>query len=419
MPITRRKAGSLPHPALPAGKDTISEIDNVVILMLENRSFDHLLGAMGRGDGLTMQGKTLELAENSNPDGKGHRIKAFHLPTDCRLEAVPSQSWNQTHHAYDSGKMDGFITNGSGPSAMGFYTSENVPFLWSLASTFPINDRFFASVMGPTFPNRRYLIAGTSNGLITDSLTGMIPPNGTIFDTLDKYSISWKNYYTDFSTLMLYSTPATKSASARFHINQFYADAARGTLPAVSLVNPQFGLFGAAGDTSEGEGQDIQYGDDFLGRVVNALMDGPKWAKTIFLLTYDEPGGYYDHVPPPAAVPPDSVAPQLAPGDVRDGFDRFGLRVPMVLASPYAKSGYVSHAVADFTSFLAFIEAKWNLPALTDRDANAHNLLDMLNFANPAFATPPALAKPPPVPANHCATNSEGSLPPPDAVVAA
>ena len=169
-------------------------------------------------------------------------------------------------------------------------------------------------------------------------------------------------------------------------IDQFFEDAAAGDLPSFSLVEPNYD------EQSEENPQDIQYGDQFVGKVVNAVMSSPNWPKTMLIWTYDEHGGYYDHVPPPAAIPPDDVAPALEPGDPPGGFDRYGFRVPCAVVSPYAKKDYVSHEVYDHTSILKTVEEKWNLPALTRRDANANSLFDMLDLhGKPAFLKPPKL----------------------------
>ena len=129
--------------------------------------------------------------------------------------------------------------------------------------------------------------------------------------------------------------------------------------------------------------------------VIDAVMHSPNWAKTVLLWCYDEHGGYYDHVPPPAAPAPDDVPPKLKPGDVKDGYTRLGFRVPAAIVSPYSKRNYVSHVVHDHTSVLGLVEHKFNLPALTHRDGWADDLTDSLDFDNPpAFLTPPKLAEP-------------------------
>jgi phospholipase C len=151
------------------------------------------------------------------------------------------------------------------------------------------------------------------------------------------------------------------------------------------------------------------------------VMSSPNWPKTMLIWTYDEHGGYYDHVPPPAAVPPDDVLPVLKAGDPPGGFDRYGFRVPCAVVSPYAKRDFVSHTIYDHTSILRTVEKKWNLPALTRRDANANTLFDMLDLdAKPAFLKPPRLpaAADPTVKAG-CLSSGAGTIPPPSAMTKA
>jgi phospholipase C len=247
--------------------------------------------------------------------------------------------------------------------------------------------------MAQTYPNRRFLMAGTARGNITtsvDTLSDPLPPNGTVFSSLDKHSIPWINYYTDVPSVGLFLSYASKHGDRlRTAEQHFYGDAAAGKLPAFCMVEPNFGL------QSEENPQDISVGEAFVGRVVDAVMQSPNWAKTVLIWCYDEHGGYYDHVPPPPAPAPDGVGPRLKPGDVHDGYTRLGFRVPAAIVSPYSKKNYVSHVVHDHTSVLALVEHKFNLPALTHRDGWADDLTDSLDFDNsPAFLTPPKLAAP-------------------------
>jgi len=303
---------------------------------------------------------------------------------------------------------------GSSPEAMGYFTKSDLPFSCGLASVFPIADRYFSSVMGQTNPNRRYLFAGTSIGLVSDALPLVLPPNGTIFDQFNAHSIRWKEYYSDVPTigvfLPLLGKPAYTSHLA--HVDQFFVDAAAGALPAFSLVEPDYR------HQSEENPQDIQFGDQFVGKVVNAVMASPNWHKTMLIWTYDEHGGYYDHVAPPAAIPPDDIAPVLSASDPPGAFDRYGFRVPCAVVSPYAKAHHVSHTVYDHTSILKTVEVKWNLPALTRRDANANSLWDMVDLhAKPAFLKPPKLPAPTdPSAKSGCLTTGPGVIPPPSAV---
>jgi phospholipase C len=170
---------------------------------------------------------------------------------------------------------------------------------------------------------------------------------------------------------------------------RFLSDAAAGRLPQFTFLDPNYNT------TSQENPQDIQLGERYIAQVVQVLMHAKTWKHTALFLTYDEHGGYYDHVPPPPAIVPDSIPPDLAPGETPGAFDRYGFRVPTIVISPWAKPHYVSRVVHDHTSITAFIERKWNLPAMTFRDANAHPMTNYFNFRKPHFLEPPKLAKAP------------------------
>ncbi len=406
-----KEAGSLPRPNLAAGTDQVPQIEHIVVVMMENHSFDNILGVLGRGDGFTIGSNGQPTAKN--PDGHGNEVHAFHMPTECQTKGV-SNAWTAAHEAYDGGTCQGFVTS-STPEAMGYFTKEDLPFTCGMADTFPIADRYFCSVMAQTYPNRRYLISGTSLGLINDSFPTALPPNGVIYEQFDKYGISWKDYYSDEATLGVYieyleeTNPLSKGVA---EIAEFYDAAAAGDLPSYCLVEPNYDM------SSEEDPQDVQFGDQFMGKVVDAVMSSPNWPTTMLIWTYDEHGGYYDHVPPPPAVPPDDIPPNLAPGDPPGGFNQYGFRVPSGVVSPYAKEDFVSHTVYDHTSILKTVEEKWNLPALTRRDANANSLFDMLDLqAKPHFLKPPVLpAAADPAAKQGCLTTGPGTIPPPSAV---
>jgi phospholipase C len=383
-----RRPGSLPDPSLPEGTDTLPEIDHIVVVMQENHSFDNYLGMLGRGDGFTLDPRGRPV--NTNPDPAGGYVRAFH-ETDTSQAGHVTQSWDASHLQYANGKNDGFIGPGSSSEwSMAYYTGEEIPFYYSLARTFPLCDRYFCSVLAQTYPNRRFLMAGTAFGLIatdTSSITG-IPPNGTIFDRLDAHEISWASYATNVSTLFVIEDVVQKNPTRIKTIDQFHADAKAGSLPAVSYVDPNILT------ATEENPQDLALGEYFVSTVVGSLLNSPAWHRTLLVWTYDEHGGYYDHVPPPPAIPPDDIPPNISATDQPGGYDRYGFRVPTVVVSPYGKPDFVSHTVYDHTSVLKTIERKWNLPAMTYRDANANDLLDCLDLRKRAFADPPTLAAP-------------------------
>ena len=425
-----RQPGSLPNPHLPEGFDTLPGIEHIVLLMMENHSFDNMFGMLGRGDGFTLDREGNPTNTNSYPNGSVQH--AFRMPNTCQLPSQPSQEWSAGHNAFDNGTNTGFvstpISQGNsllvGGVAMGYFTAEHLPFTYDLASKFPIGDRWFSSVMGQTFPNRMYLMAGTSEGL-TDNSVGFTtvpqPPDGTIFNLLDKHSIPWRNYVSVFPAgaspeLFTGADNLTEAVNVR-SIDQFLSDAASGSLPSFSFVEPNYS------NTSQENPQNVADGEGFMAEIINGVGNSPSWSKTLFILTYDEWGGYYDHVIPPPALRPDDVLPILAPDELMyEGFQRYGFRVPSVVLSPYAKQNYVSHELHDHTSVLALLELKFNLPALTFRDANANDLTDFLDLEalerqRPTFPTFPKLAQPGNTPAAlGCSISGPGTIPPPGSV---
>ncbi|HWE54184.1 MAG TPA: alkaline phosphatase family protein [Acidimicrobiales bacterium] len=450
----RAQPGDRPDSAQPPGTDRVPAISHVVILMMENHSFDNYLGTLGRGDGLADSAP-------SNLTSTGQKVTPFRLSTTEQPKGVPSQSWQAAHIQYGDGTNDGFVhaveqlTPEADPAlAMGHWTEEDLPFYAGLGRTFPLADRWFSSCLGPTFPNRRFLMAGTANGLMDDEIAGVIdyPPNGTVFDLLNRHGIMWANYHhvphrrlygrriggmgamhvgrrgrlltrhllpgaarqirgEVQCTANLYALGLFRTLRHLRSIDRFFDDAAAGTLPPVSIVDPDFQ------SCSEENPQDIQMGEGFAAAVINAVMHGPGWPGTLLIWLYDEHGGYYDHVPPPPAVEPDDVLPHglgeragvlgwllrhSVPGhrpsraDAPHGrYDRYGFRVPAVIISPYAKPDFVSSTVYDHTSVLKLIEEKWNLPFLTCRDAEATAPWEMLDLNGPpAFLRPPDLPSP-------------------------
>jgi phospholipase C len=386
------------------------EIEHIVVLMMENHSFDNVLGMVphqvrGRRsvDGLRVVDGT---PTDSNPDASGARVVAQHAASPCQLSDAPSQSWNASHESFDNGLNDGFV-KASGPVAMRFWDKRDLPFTYSLVEHFPIGERHFASVLGQTIPNRAYLYACTSSGTINDTIAPAPPANGTIFDRLDAHHIDWAVYYQYYPSIVLVPGIDTAARSGRVRrFDRFAADVAAGRLPRFTVIDPNYVT------TSEESPQDIQVGERFIAQVVHALMSARTWKHTVLFLTYDEHGGYYDHVPPPAAIVPDSIAPMLEPGDVPAAFDRYGFRVPLIVISPWAKRRYVSRVVHDHTSISAFVERKWNLPAMTFRDANAHPMTDYFDFRRPAALEPPKLAKAPRLGPGLVACHAAGLNPP-------
>jgi phospholipase C len=419
VPKILRKPGSRPNPTLPEGTDMLPKIEHIIIVMMENQSFDNHLGTLGRADGFKLDpsGRPID----ANPMKDGQLLRAFRMPSTCQLNGAPGQNWIASHTSFDNGRNDGFV-KASGPVAMGYWTGDDIPFYHGLANTFPVCDRYFCSTLAQTYPNRRFLIAGTASGVVTtntDNLNKFPPANGTILDRLSTHGISWHDYATDLPGVDVILGNAAKFPKNITTIDKFYKDAASGSLPSVSFVDPRFGGNAANPDESEEDPDDVAYGENFVSRVVNAAMHGPNWKSTVLIWTYDEHGGYYDHVPPPAAVKPDNIPPGADKPGITGAYDRYGFRVPTVVVSPFARPNYVSHQVHDHTSILKLIETKWNLGALTYRDANADDMLDSLDLVGP-----PAYIEPPTLPASGklatCQPGSPGgAIPPSDAIVPA
>jgi phospholipase C len=388
-------AGALPSETLPAGSphgDAIP-IDHIVVLMQENRSFDHYFGKLRPRGERAAEGPP-EDASNPDPTG-GAPIAPFHKKATCDVADV-SHSWNASHAQYDGGAMDGFTSTNavdadpSGSRAMGYYTARELPFYFDLYRTFAIGDRYFASLLGPTYPNRQYLLAATSFGHIRNDFDFSGAPK-TIFEALDEAGVSWRIYY-EFVSFAGFFKYVRSHPENLVPASQFAADAAGGTLPSVAFVDPQF-FGGPNEENDEHPPANVQVGQAWVADKVRALMKSPLWPRSALFLTYDEHGGYYDHVPPPPACIPDDVPPMLEKGDADAQFDRYGFRVPIVVVSPWARKRFVSHVVHDHTSILRFIETRFDMPALTRRDANADPMLEFFDFASPPFPKPPALRK--------------------------
>jgi len=417
-------AAPAPHPNHKVGKPVpaYDQIEHIIIVMMENHSFDNILGSCGRGSGLTFAGgDTTTRALDTNPNrpddlhyATNPEIRAFVLPTPAQMVDKPSQAWGASWTQFygtasptdgflsDASpplpRNSGFVLSDSGQIAMGYYTEEHIPFIRSMAATFPIADHWFGSCMAQTYPNRRFMMAGTSLGQTWNDLTMTdLPANGTILQALSEHGISWKNYYGSLPSTLIWPGQV-KDPTFLSHltgISQYFDDAKHGTLPSVSIVDPNFDL--ASGENA----QDVQHHDAFLQKVVSAAVHGKRWDRTLLLVTYDEHGGYYDHVPPPVAPVPDASKPQVVvkPGDVWAGkskyvgFGRLGFRVPTIVVSPYAKADFVSSTVFDHTAVMKLIEKKWNLPSFTPRDAASNDPWEMVDLTSaPAFLDPTSFA---------------------------
>jgi phospholipase C len=386
-----REPGSRPFPDRPAGTDCLPGIDHIVVLMKENHSYDNYFGMLGRGDGFTLGPDGSPV--NSNPDRQGQPVRVHHLSLPFNPSFHVDQTWNDSHLQWNGGAMDGFVTTTNSSEPMGYLDGTDLPWYYGFAEAYGIGDRYFCSCLAQTFPNRRFLQAATAAGLVSTTIPNPFtrpPATGLIWDRLDAHNIGWANYFAEIPELGLWPRNMLRWHDNLHDLDRFHDDCRNGTLPPVSLITPEILV------STEGEYQDDQIGEAFTASIFEAAASGPQWARMLFIIVWDEGGGFYDHVPPPAAVAPDDIPPDIhVPPDQPGGYDRYGFRVPCLVASPFAKPGHVSSVVYDHTSILATIELKWNLPALTRRDVAASPLTDFIDLSKPPyFATPAPLPRP-------------------------
>jgi phospholipase C len=404
------------------GATDIRAINHVVIMLQENRSFDHYFGGLNDyrvANGLPPN-VDIATTANFNPGYNGAPpVHFYKLNTVCT--EAPSPSWNEAHVDYNRndpahgpGLNDGFVQTAAGDArddnkagvkpqfhdidgvrVMGHYTEKELPYYYFMATMFAISDRFFSPIESRTLPNRLYLFAATSAGHAYQPKDTL--KSKTIFQELDDAGISWKIYTVEKNgTYFNNFTYAFSRQANVVSINQYFTDLNNNTLPAVSLIEG-----GYESGLDEHPASNIQPGAKLAASFIDAFMRSQAWQDGVFLFSYDEDGGYYDHVPSPPAAQPDGIAPvDLLPGDIPGNFDRYGYRLPMIVISPFAKRGYVSHTIADYTAFLKFIETRWNLPALTKRDASQGDMTEFFDFANPPWMTPPDKDKVPVQPTN-------------------
>jgi phospholipase C len=389
--------------SVPMGKDI--PIDTIVVMMMENRSFDHYFQGAAKA-GL----KDIEVAPDTfaNLDPDGMSVPIFRDSTYCFVDTA--HGWPAVHQQINGGLMDGFVTSNDathetpipgvplemmrGNRAMGHYEEEDIPFMYWAARNFAIGDHYHASVPGPTWPNRMYLYAASSFGRTHNSFPENV--EATLFDRLDVRGIPWRIYRSETPCYAIFPDRIAKVLGTEkiASLDQFYTDAAAGTLPPVVFIDAGFSLDDKESYKQEDEHPPavMEFGQHVMATVADALTKSPQWKRSAMFINYDEHGGLYDHVPPPKACPPDDRAPDIAePGE---GFDMLGVRVPLVVISPYAKKGFVGHHVYDHTSVTRFIEARFTLPALSARDANAEAPWEMFDFAGAPNATPPAVVIP-------------------------
>lgn len=374
-----------PRKSLPEPDE--SGIEHIVLVMMENRSFDHFLGwlpgANGHQAGLTYL------------DSNGEAHPTDHLTTFVGCSHPdPDHSYSGGRSEYDDGKMDGWLRTTTNDSfSIGYYVEDDLPFFGALARNFTTLDNYFASIMAPTFPNRIFQHAAqtdrTSNTLDISTLP-------TIWDHLESAGVTHKYYYSNVPFLALWGLKYL-SMSAMF--SDFQADAANGTLPAISFLDPKFTILDDGAGNDDHPHADVRNGEAFLAKVYKSLTEGPDWKSTVLIINRDEWGGFYDTV-----VPPRVIAPNDVDRDLVDGKALLGCRVPVLLVSPFSRgtnptAPRIDTTLYDHTSVLKLIEWRFGLAPLTTRDASSEigNVAQALDFTSPHDSVPVLPAVHPPL----------------------
>lgn len=372
-----------PHPAPPGPlpnptkvNPSKSGIEHVIVVVMENRSFDHFLGWLPRADGIP--------AGLRYVDSKGASHAVYSLGGDytgCGHNAPNNAYGTPNLTAYDNGSMGGFLrVPGNDSYSIGYYGAAELPFFAALAQAYTTCDHWFASILAETFPNRMFLWTAQTDRLSNTLSVSELP---TIFDSLSKAGISHRYYFGNIPFLALWGL---KYLTASADFDDFLSDVGSGNLPAVSFLDPKFTEFDDGLGNDDHPHSDIRNGDAFLSQVFHAVARGPKWSSTVMIVTFDEWGGFFDHVAPPRVVTPNNLDTNLVNGAALLGF-----RVPAVIASPFTRgNNQVDSTVYDHTAVLKLIEWRWGLPPLTLRDASPAmgNPVARFNFSSPDASVP-------------------------------
>ncbi len=403
------------------GTGSVKQINHIVWMLQENRSFDHYFGSLNtyraaHGQGSNDVDGIPSGYTNSSYDGTS-TVAPFHAPTVC-FEGL-SPSWNSSRRDVNrynpvspaTEPMDGFVysaavyaqdsdANGGnyvdtqGLRAISYYDDSDLPYYYFMATQFATSDRWFSPILSRTPPNRIANMAASALGIVNDIPSGTSFTEPTIFTLLQNAGVSWKIYETSGDTYLGYfgSFYSKYKSTNIAPISQYMTDVKNGTLPQVAFIETGVETSESGGTSSLDEHPDsnIQNGAAYVASLINALMASKSWKDTVFMLTYDEGGSTFDHVPPQAAVVPDTIPPMLAPTDDPGTYNTTGFRVPLLVISPFTKVGYVSHTVMDYTAILAFIEERFNLGHLTARDAAQPSMDEFFDFTNIPNATPPS-----------------------------
>jgi phospholipase C len=366
-------------------------IDTFVVLMMENRSFDHYLGWLPGADG---RQAGLEFTNDAGKTFATHHLDFFQ---SCGF-LDPDHSWGGGRTELDGGGMDGFLRSDSDVFSIGYYEEADVPFTPHAAKAFTAFDRFFCSLLGPTYTNREYMHAAQSYGKTDNSLpvssNGLGFPDTTIFHALSAAGVSNQYFYADIPISALWGAPGIARSS---QVQKYYEQAAAGTLPALSFVDPAFQGEDQGTSGDEHPLADIRVGQTYVADIVHAFLESPQFKRGALFMVYDEWGGFFDHVVPPRV-------PDLRSNvNINLDFGQMGFRIPAVLVSPYARRGYVDHSVYGFESILKMIRYRYGLAPLTPRDLYANNIAAAFDFESKPNYDIPDLPSPPEVIASSCA----------------
>jgi phospholipase C len=334
-----------------------SGINHIVVAMMENRSFDHLLGWLPGADG--------KQAGLGYADSQGNVFETYPLAPDFQGcgHPDPDHSYEGGRIEYDGGLCDGWLRAGMNDRyAIGYYTQNDLPFLGKAARDWTVCSRYFAPIMAPTYPNRIYQHSAVTDRL-DDSLSLSTLP--TIWDRVAEAGLRGRYYFSDIPFIALWGT---KYASISRPYDQFLADCASGSLPEVSFVDPPFNGEDSGTSSDDHPHGDVRAGESWLYKTYRAVTTGRDWKSTVLVINFDEWGGFFEHVAPEQTA------------DVDPAFELRGFRVPCLLVSPFSARGAIAGDVYDHTSVLKMIEWRFSLPPLSVRDANANNLAEALDF---------------------------------------
>ena len=344
-----------------------SGLDHIVVVLMENRSFDHYLGWLPGANG---KQAGLSYADNN---GKLHPTHHLTERQGCGFND-PDHSWDGGRIQLANGKMDGFRKGDNDDFALGYYTRNDLPLYSALVDQATVFDRWFCSILTSTYPNRFYTHAARTDRESNTMTESSLP---TIWDRLSDAGVSANYYFSDLPFLALWGQKYVPIARP---VDTWFTDVATGNLPSFSYLDPFFLGEDQGGSNDDHPHADILRGQAFLSQVANALVNSPQWERSALVITYDEWGGFFDHVRPP-------VLPDDPP---KGGFDhgQAGFRVPAFVLSPFAAHGAIDHHTYDHTSMLKLVEWRFGLKSLAPRDAAARNLATALDFQRPRKGIP-------------------------------